>query len=422
LMFDKVEIIAKAGRGGDGAVSFRREKFVPFGGPDGGDGGRGGNVVVVADSSITSLKRLSWRGVHRAGDGGDGGGNRRHGREGQEKEVLVPPGTVVLEKTADGGQSLVADLGASGQRAVVARGGRGGSGNVHFASAANQVPRLAQAGEAGGEKTLVLELRLIADVGIIGCPNAGKSSLLAKASAARPKIADYPFTTLEPVLGVVDVGQQCFVMADIPGLVAEASQGRGLGHDFLRHVMRTRLLIHLLDGAAASPVDDMRQINRELALFDPLLAKKVQLTVVNKIDLPDVRDRVPELRASLAEVGIDAYFISAATGGEGVDKLMSAALALLERERAADISAAIEEKVFRPRPESGGIVIERRDDGFVVSSNELERIVAGSGTSDSEVRRQFLSLLAQRGVKRALEKAGVKPGDCVRLSSLEWRW
>jgi GTP-binding protein len=420
-MFDKVEIIAKAGRGGDGSNSFRREKFVPFGGPDGGDGGRGGNIVIVADSSITSLKRLSWHGVYRAEDGGNGQGNRRHGREGKDKEVLVPPGTVVLERTADGGQSLLADLGASGQRAVVAKGGRGGSGNVRFASAANQVPRLAQAGEAGEERTLVLELRLIADVGIIGCPNAGKSSLLAKASAAKPKIAAYPFTTLEPVLGVVTVGLQCFVMADIPGLVADASQGRGLGHDFLRHVMRTRLLIHLLDGAAASPVDDMRQINRELALFDPSLAKKAQLVVVNKIDLPDVKARLPEIRASLAADGVEACFISAADG-EGVEKLMSAAQALLERERAADISPAVEEKVFRPRPVTGGVAVERRDDMFVVYSNELERIVTGSETSDSEVRRQLLAYLAQRGVKRALENAGVKPGDCVRLGSLEWRW
>lgn len=420
-MFDKVEIVARAGRGGDGAISFRREKFVPFGGPDGGDGGRGGNVVVVADSSITSLKRLSWRGIYRAEDGGRGRGNRMHGREGKDKEVLVPPGTVVLEKMADGSLLLLADLGASGQKAIAARGGRGGSGNVHFASAANQVPRLAQSGEAGEEKILVLELRLIADVGIIGCPNAGKSSLLARASAARPKIADYPFTTLEPVLGVVTVGRGCFVMADIPGLVAEASRGRGLGHDFLRHVMRTRLLIHLLDGTAASPVDNMRQINQELSLFDPSLAEKAQLVAVNKVDLPDVKARVPEIRASLAADGVEACFISAATG-EGVEKLMSAAMALLERERAAGKSSAMEEKVFRPRPVTGGVAIERRGDVFVVSSGDLERIVSGSDTSDPEVRRQLLAYLAQRGVKRALEKAGVKPGDCVRLGGLEWRW
>jgi GTP-binding protein len=419
-MFDKVEIIARAGKGGDGAVAFRREKFSPLGGPDGGDGGRGGNVVIKADASITSLKRLSWHGIHRAEDGGPGRGNHRHGREGKETEVLVPPGTVILEKTADGKETLLADLEQSGQRAEAARGGRGGSGNSRFASATNQVPRLAQAGEAGEEKTLVLELRLIADVGIIGCPNAGKSSLLAVASAARPKIAAYPFTTLEPVLGVVMVGLKSFVMAEIPGLVTEASQGRGLGHDFLRHVMRTRLLIHLLDGASSSVLDDMLQINHELALFDPSLGKKEQLVAVNKIDLPEVIEKVPQMRSVLAGAGIDTYFVSAATG-EGVDKLMAGALSLLGKGVAAEVPPA-EEKVFRPKPVTGGIAVERCDDVFVVSAPELERIAAGSETSDQEVLRQFLSFFARRGANRALKKAGAKPGDKVRLGELEWRW
>ncbi|GAG33464.1 unnamed protein product, partial [marine sediment metagenome] len=248
-MFDRAEIIVKAGDGGAGVVSFRREKFVPFGGPDGGDGGDGGDVIIMADSSITDLRAFRRKRVYRARHGQDGKGKKKHGKKGENLILTVPVGTVVLNKTQIGGDPFIADLEEAGQQLVVAGGGKGGLGNTHFASSTNQAPRIAQKGEAREEDSIILELRLIADIGIIGYPNVGKSTLLAVASAARPKIASYPFTTLEPVLGVAEVGQQSFVLAEIPGIIDGAHFGRGLGHEFLRHIMRTKLLIHLLDGS-----------------------------------------------------------------------------------------------------------------------------------------------------------------------------
>ena len=421
-MFDRAEIIAKAGSGGNGAVSFRREKFVPLGGPDGGDGGKGGDVIITADAGKTSLRIFRWRGRYRAEDGTNGRGNKKHGGGGADRELLVPVGTIVLNKTQLGDEPLIADLNEDGQRVVVAKGGRGGLGNAHFASSTNQAPRIAQGGEAGEEKTIILELRLIADVGIIGCPNVGKSSLLAMASAAKPKIASYPFTTLEPVLGVVVVDHRSFVMAEIPGLLADASLGRGLGHDFLRHVVRTKILMHLLDGSSASPVEDMLQVNNELALFDSALTEKKQLVVVNKVDIPSVRARVAELREALSAAGVTAHFVSAATG-EGVARLMAEALALLGQAGALEKTAKIVPgKVFRPQPRVAGASVRREGDSFVILAPEMERIVSGSGLTDPEVRRQLLGLFAKHGVNRLLERAGVRPGDKIRCGSLEWQW
>jgi len=273
-MFDRVEIAVRAGDGGDGAVSFRREKFVPFGGPDGGDGGDGGNVVLRADSNITTLDAFRYKRFYRAENGKGGKGKRKHGGKGANLVLAVPLGTVVWQKTQRGRGGPIADLEESGQQVVVVKGGRGGRGNAHFASSTSQAPRIAQKGEAGEENSLILELRLIADVGIIGYPNVGKSTLLAAASAAKPQIAAYAFTTRQPVLGVAEVGQRSLVLAEIPGLIDGAYLGRGLGHDFLRHVMRTKILIHVLDGTSSSPADDMIRVNTELSLFDSSLAQK----------------------------------------------------------------------------------------------------------------------------------------------------
>ena len=295
-MISQVEIGVRAGSGGGGAVSFRREKFVPFGGPDGGDGGAGGDVIIKADSGFTSLNIFRRKKAYQAAAGGGGRGQKKHGRKGADLVLLVPVGTVVSDRARLGDDADIADLAQPEQQVVVARGGKGGLGNTHFASSTNQAPQIAQKGEAGEEKEIILELRIIADVGIIGYPNVGKSSLLAVASAAKPKIAGYPFTTLEPILGVVEVGQQSFVLAEIPGLVAGAHLGRGLGHDFLRHVLRTKILIHLLDGSSASPAEDMILVNNELSLFDSALGQKQQLAVINKIDLPGVQARIAELR------------------------------------------------------------------------------------------------------------------------------
>jgi len=420
-MIDSVEIAVKAGGGGGGAISFRREKFVPFGGPDGGDGGDGGDVVIKADSAVTSLRKFKQKRFYRAGDGKDGGGKKKHGKNGEDVIVAVPAGTVVSQK-AQIGDGLIADLEQSGQQVIVAKGGKGGLGNTHFSSSTNQAPRIAQRGEAGVENTLILELRLIADVGIIGYPNVGKSTLLAAASAAKPKIDSYPFTTLEPILGVVEVGRQSFVLAEIPGLIEDAHLGRGLGHDFLRHIMRTKMLIHLLDGSAVSPVEDMIRVNAELGLFDSALAQKPQLVVVNKIDLTEVKARLTEIKDAFSNAGTDVLFASAATGN-GVSELMAETVKMLDQVTAEkEAVKKAPKKVFRPQPKVGGASVHKEGDTFIVEMPGLERIVARTGVASAEVRWQLRKQLARRGVSKALEKAGIKPGDRVRCGTLEWEW
>ncbi len=418
-MFDTVEIVVLAGDGGDGVVSFRREKYVPFGGPDGGDGGNGGGVVIMADASVTDLRAFKKKGRYRAGDGKKGGGQKKHGKRGQELILKVPLGTIVLDKGQLDDDVFVADLERPGEKEVVAKGGKGGSGNTHFVSSTNQAPRIAQAGEVGEEKSIMLEMRLIADVGIIGYPNVGKSTLLTAASAAKPKIASYPFTTLEPILGMVEVGLRTLVLAEIPGLVDGAHLGRGLGHDFLRHIARTKILIHLIDGSSTSSVEDMTKVNTELGLFDSALARKPQLVVVSKIDLPQVKGRLAEIKSAFSSVGTEVTFISAVTG-EGVDSLMGEAIKMLEQVREAGEKGP--RKVFRPQPRGEAVSVYQEGDTFVVASSELERIVARTDMSSPEVRWQLDKQLTRLGVRRALEKAGVKPGDKVRCGNLEWEW
>jgi len=421
-MFDRTEIEVKAGGGGDGIVSFRREKFVPFGGPDGGDGGDGGDIVVAADAAITSLRLFKHKRFYRAGDGRDGKSKKKHGRRGENLILTVPEGTVVLYKTQVGDNTPIADLEHPGQQVVVARGGKGGMGNIHFASSTNQAPRIAQKGTPGEEHSIILELRLIADTGIIGYPNVGKSTLLAAASAARPKVASYPFTTREPVLGVVEVGQQIFVLAEIPGLISGAHLGRGLGHDFLRHSTRTKILIHLIDGSSASPVDDMIRVNNELSLFDSALGLKPQIVVVNKIDLPQVQARLGEIKDAFGSAGVAALFISAATG-EGVYELMAETLKKVGQVTAeTEAGRTIPKKVFRPPPRSTRPRVYKEGDTFVLVAPEVERIVARTGVANPEVRWQLKKQLARLGVAKALIKAGVKPGDGIRCGDYEWEW
>ncbi|MDD4859544.1 MAG: GTPase ObgE [Dehalococcoidales bacterium] len=420
-MYDKVEVIVKGGNGGDGAISFLREKFIPKGGPDGGDGGDGGNVVFRADNSVSSLREYRGRRSYRGADGGKGQDRKKHGRNGLDKVLMVPPGTIISAVADDGSEELLADLDQVGQKAIVAHGGAGGLGNIHYVSSVHQAPMIAQSGAAGEEKTIHLEMRLIADVGIIGYPNVGKSSLLAAASAAKPKIASYPFTTLEPMLGVVEVGLKTFVMADIPGLIEGAHLGRGLGHDFLRHIMRTRVLIHLVDAAAANPVEDMKLVNNELALFDPALARKFQLVAVNKIDLPEVAERIETIRDDFHRLGIEPFFISAATK-QGVPELMAAALALVEKVTAEQKEAAPALKVFHPEPRRKKFAVSRDGKNFVVSVPDLERLTTKDGMVTQELRWHLKRQFDRRGISKELEKAGIKPGDKVRCGSLEWDW
>lgn len=417
-MIDQAEIEIKSGNGGRGAVSFRREKFVPRGGPDGGDGGRGGDVILEADKDVGSLMKYRHQRHYAAADGTRGAGQRKSGKSGADVIVKLPIGTVIRDR--DTGEVL-ADLSQHGERIVAAHGGKGGLGNSHFASSTNQAPRLAQTGAPGEAEVLSLELKLIADAGIIGLPNAGKSSLLAAISAARPKVADYPFTTLEPSLGVVDAGGRRWVVADVPGLIEGAHLGKGLGHQFLRHVARTRVLVHLLDGSSAEPVNDMVKINTELLLYDPLLSRKSQLVAVNKIDLPAVKARIPALKELFKAAGHKAIFISAHSG-DGIEGLLAELDAMLQLPIPAETAAEAPIKVFRPAPQREKVSVTRDSDGYRIESDEFERLVAGSDTNDPEVRRQVLAELWRWGVGRAVRAAKIKPGEKFIIGKLELYW
>lgn len=416
MFFDEAKIYVKAGDGGNGCVSFRREKYVPFGGPNGGNGGKGGDVYLVIDPHLNTLINFKKRSHFKAQRGGHGRGKNQTGKQGQGLSITVPPGTVAYD--AGTGQ-LLADLTQPGQRVLVARGGRGGRGNAAFATPTNQAPRLAENGEPGQERWLRLELKLIADVGIVGVPNAGKSTLLAAVSAARPKIADYPFTTLEPNLGVVTVDDRDFVLADIPGLIEGSHAGAGLGHQFLRHIERTRLLIHLLDGASADPLGDFEKINEELALFDPQLARKPQVVVLNKMDLPQTQELWPHIRREMKKLELEAMSISAVTG-QGVPTLLQRVVDLLDS-LPREEPVVEEVKVFHLEEEEL-FSIAQEEDGWRVRGTKIERVVAMTNWEYDEAVMRFQRILEAMGISAALEKAGVEVGDTVRIGDIELEW
>jgi len=418
-VFDIARLVVRGGDGGDGAISFRREKYVPLGGPDGGDGGDGGNVILTADLSITNLLAYGRKTLHKAGRGGNGQGGKKHGKRGEDLVLSVPVGTTVRDVGLSGEDAVIADLEQAGQQAIVAKGGTGGLGNTHFASSTNQAPRIAQKGEPGEERALLLELRLIADVGIIGYPNVGKSTLLASASAAKPKIADYSFTTREPVVGVVEVSLETFVLAEIPGLIEGAHSGRGLGHDFLRHATRTRMFLHVVDGSSSSPVEDMTRVNTELGLYNSNLARKPQLVVVNKADIPEVKARLADVLNEFRSIGVEPVTISAATG-EGVAALMKQTHDMLKK--VEDARTEPHAKVFRPGPGGRRVVVSKEGDTYIVNAPALERLIARSDIADSTVRWQLNQQFERLGVSQALKKAGAVPGDKVRCGEMEWEF
>jgi len=419
-MVDRAEVEVKGGDGGNGVISFRREKFIPFGGPDGGDGGDGGSVVLLADPSVKSLRWVSWKRHFVAERGSHGSGKKKHGKRGADLVLRLPLGTEV-RREEDGAEVFLVDLSEAGQQIVVARGGKGGRGNARFTTSTRQAPRMAEKGEPGESYVIRLDLKLIAEVGIIGKPNAGKSTLLAVATRAHPKIADYPFTTLEPAVGVVELGYRQLVMAEIPGLIEGAHRGLGLGHDFLRHSERTKVLIHLLDGSSSSPLEDLKQINEELALYKQELADKPQLVAVNKIDIPEVRQQIAEFKRQLSFLERPAHFISAASG-EGVPELMKEAARLVDQ-MAGEVKVEAEPQVvFRPLPEDRRIVVSQEADVFRVSSPKVEQLVVMTDLTNAEARLYLKERLARLGVTRALEKAGVKPGDKVRFGKIEMEW
>jgi GTP-binding protein len=420
MFLDEAIIEVKAGDGGNGIVAFRREKYVPRGGPAGGSGGRGGDVILVADEGVNTLYAFRFTKRYEAGRGGHGGGKNQRGKDGRDLRVTVPVGTVVRD--AETGE-VVADLVAHGQEVVVARGGRGGRGNATFKSPTQQAPRFAEKGEPGQERRLELELKLIADVGIVGLPNAGKSTLLARISAARPRIADYPFTTLVPNLGVAEIGDQVLVFADIPGLIEGASDGAGLGDRFLRHIERTRLLVHIIDGSVRDPLDDYRTINDELAAFSSRLAELPQVVAVNKLDLPGARERWPEVEAELRAAGvIDVVGMSGVTG-EGVGDLLRLTLQRFSELPPLEPEVA-ELPVLRPlEDDPDAFQIEQVGEGeYRVSGVRVERAAAMTDWGNEDAIARFQRILRAIGITSALHEAGVQEGDTVTIGAYELTW
>jgi GTP-binding protein len=422
MFLDEVRIVVRAGAGGDGAATMRREAHVPRGGPDGGDGGRGGSVYLRVDAGQTTLRDFRYKHRFAATPGGAGERQKRHGKAGDDLFLAVPPGTAVIDEATG---ALMADLVAAGQEAMVARGGRGGLGNVHFATATHQAPRHAQRGEPGEERTVRLELRLIADVGLVGLPNAGKSTLLAALTAATPKIAPYPFTTLEPNLGVLDLGiddGRRPTIADVPGLIEGASGGAGLGHAFLRHVERTRILLHVVDGASRDPQWDHDAIRNELEAHDPSLLAKPMLVVFNKMDLPAARLSWPDFEACARTAGRRALAISAESG-EGLDALRSEVAELLpDVEVLALPPAPAGVVVHRLEAAGDGFTIERDADGFLVRGKRIERLAVQTDFDNEESAERFQRELLRMGIDAALRKAGVRPGDDVRVGGVALAW
>lgn len=422
-MIDSVEIEVEGGAGGRGAVSFRREKFVPRGGPDGGRGGRGGDVVVQANSQLNTLRRYRRQRRFRAEPGTNGGTNQKRGRAGATMVLELPVGTIVSRVRGREAEQLV-DLEQDAQSLVVAWGGRGGQGNMYFRSATNQTPRVAQRGEPGERSRLRFELRLLADVGIVGLPNAGKSSLLRHLSAARPRVADYPFTTLEPHLGVVSVGWEEFVMADLPGLIEGAADGAGLGHDFLRHTSRTRLLVHLIDGTLDSPRAAKQLVDRELAGFSADLAARPQIVVINKVDLEEVDLFREEIAAQFAGMESPPLFCSAVSG-EGTGDVVAACGAALDEIRRQDPPRAAEIPVVRPRQDGRRFEVDELASGlFQVRGASVERFVSMMELDQDEALAETYRWLDRRGVASALHRAGCRPGDIVRIGQarITWEW
>jgi GTP-binding protein len=419
MFLDESRIEVEAGRGGDGAVHFRREKYVPRGGPDGGDGGRGGHVFLEVSPHVDTL--ADFRHQHRfaADSGRAGGSNRKSGADADDRVVLVPPGTLVR---ADESGEVLADLTRAGERFLAAKGGRGGKGNARYATSRNQAPRMAERGEPGEIRWLRLELRLVADIGIVGVPNAGKSTLLAALTRAHPRIADYPFTTVTPNLGVAEIegDGRPLVLADIPGLLEGAHKGVGLGDTFLRHIRRTRALIHLVDGLATDPLADFAQVNTELALYDPALSAKRQVVAVNKTDLPEVTRRWPEIERAFRRANVHPLAISALER-RNLDTLLREASQAVQSQPVE--TPAEDLPVYRPDPAPTDFTVGRDPDGsWRLTGKAIERAAAMTYWEHGEAVRRFQRLLQRLGVEDALRKAGAKAGDSVHIADYELEW
>lgn len=411
MFVDEVRVYLKAGSGGHGALSFRREKYVPRGGPDGGDGGRGGDIICVVNPGETTLARYRANRRHLAESGGNGEGSNRHGSDGDDIVLQVPPGTVVRRE--DG--SVVRDLRLPGERVLVARGGRGGRGNARFATSRDQAPRLAERGEPGDEGWYTFELRLVADIGLIGVPNAGKSTLLRRLTNAKPKVGDYPFTTIDPEIGITERDGHGLVVADLPGLIAGAHEGRGLGHRFLRHASRCRAFVHVVDAAGDDPVQDLRTVRAEIELYDRELMRRPFVVAANKLDLPDGRTRLGEIVAAAEELGAKVMGISAASG-EGLSELQTEIFRLAASVPAQEPLPA--EEPERVDPTAFRIVPEA--DGYRVEGVTVERRVAMTDLDNARAVQSLQRYLRRKGVETALRRAGAEGGTTVRIREHEF--
>lgn len=422
MFTDYAKIYVTAGKGGNGAVSFRREKYIAAGGPDGGDGGKGGDVYFEVDPDSNTLVDFRYKKKFKAENGNNGEGSHKYGKSGADLYIKVPIGTMIKDATTG---EVLADLSESGQKELVLHGGRGGKGNSHFATSTRQAPRFSQAGEEGEEKELILELKLLADVGLIGFPSVGKSTILSVVTAATPKIADYHFTTLEPNLGVVksEYGDS-FVIADIPGLIEGASEGTGLGIQFLRHIERTRLLLHVIDVSGSegrNPVEDFYIINRELEKYSKKLAKRKQIIVANKIDSMQDETLYKDLEKLAKEKNMKIFKISAATG-EGIKELMQAVSKILKTLPKEELVETTQKRKVYKLEEKEPFTIKREDDMFVVDGPAIRDLMRRVNMEDNESLYYFQKHLEELGVNQKLKEAGVKQGDTVKVYDylLEW--
>ncbi|MFP4395430.1 MAG: GTPase ObgE [Anaerolineales bacterium] len=420
MIYDQVKIYVQAGKGGDGAVAFRREKYIPYGGPSGGDGGRGGDVILEVSEHRNTLYHFAHQKDFKAEDGVNGRNKDMHGAGGDPLIIKVPPGTLVFD--AETGE-LLTDLKEKDEQFVAAQGGRGGRGNARFATSTNQAPRIAERGDPGEERWLKLELKLLADVGLVGKPNAGKSTLISVTTAAKPEIAPYPFTTLQPNLGVVALNvNQTFVLADLPGLIAGASEGKGLGLEFLRHIERTRVIIHLLDGNALDPIADFQEINAELAAFGHGLMQKPQIVAVNKMDIPGVEDIFPIIKEEIEARGYKDVLLISALAHQNTRELMGRAHQKLQEAPMPQIHRPMP-AIIRPKPEELGYTISREaSDLWRVRGDQVELMVHRTPTHLRDALMRLHKYLDRQGILKALREAGVAEGDTVRIGDFEFEW
>ena len=422
LFVDIAKIFVKGGDGGNGIISFRREKFVSHGGPDGGDGGNGGSIIIRADSSMTTLLDFKYRKKYEAERGANGGAKKMKGRDGEDLIISVPVGTII--KTADG-DKIIADLIEEGQTKIIAKGGRGGKGNTRFTTSTRRAPRISQDGEKGEEYWITLELKSIADVGLIGFPNVGKSTILSVITAARPKIANYHFTTLYPNFGVVQLkGDRSFLVADIPGLIEGAHKGVGLGHDFLRHIERTRLLLHVLDMSGVegrNPISDYEQINKELIQYSPVLAEKPQIVIGNKCDIPGADANVRALKAYLSDRGVEYFFVSAVKH-EGFDLLLETVWKRLATIPAPQPYIEVDEALNVKPVDKTSYEIHVDGGVFIVEGPFVDELMRKVNLDDYDSLQYFQRIIRKRGIVNALKEKGVKDGDTVRMNELEFEF